>query len=486
MSIRLRLTLLYSAILALTLLAFSGVLYAAQNRYTYNLVVNSISGDAQQMAMAWARMYYELGEHASFPWRMPRSNDDDIPDDMTIPKMLGRRGPQQETLRLLDAQGTALNVVGTSESESLPLDEQDWDHLFAGESWGQIADVEDVRVFVFNQPVIVEDELIGVVQISRSLADRDHSLRSLSGVLMLGIALTTFTAFGIGWIISGATLTPIHKLTQAAQEIGQARDFSSRVEYSGPPDEVGHLAVTFNEMLERLQYGYQQVTHALQVQRDFVADVSHELRTPLTTIRGNLSLLQHDPPLPEAEQDDILSDLTEESERLIRMVRDLLTLARADTGRQLSLGPLAVTPLLEDVCRQARVLAPEREIVYRGDEVLHAQANEDALKQVLLILLDNALKHADGAVYVEVSPETNWVVICVRDEGPGMSPELQSRIFDRFYRGDASRSTPGFGLGLSIAHALTEAQEGMLVVESERGLGSSFVIKLALVEVLDH
>ena len=327
---------------------------------------------------------------------------------------------------------------------------------------------------------MVNSKVIGIVQVARSLADLDRSLRSLRATLLLGSALTTIIAFGIGWALSGVTLRPIQRITQTAQEIGESRDFSSRVEHKGPNDELGRLATTFNAMLERLQDAYQQVAHALQVQRDFVADVSHELRTPLTTIRGNLALLQRQPSIPQTEHDDVLNDLIDESERLSRLVTDLLTLARADAGRKLDLQPVAIASLVDDVCRQARLLAPEREIIWDGvsDDTLHVQASEDALKQVLLILLDNAIKHAKGPIQVHLDKSDSQVVMRVQDNGPGISPAIQQRLFDRFHRGDTARSTPGFGLGLSIARTLTEGQQGTLAVESNLGKGSVFTITL--------
>jgi signal transduction histidine kinase len=158
--------------------------------------------------------------------------------------------------------------------------------------------------------------------------------------------------------------------------------------------------------------------------------------------------------LPRGEQEDILDDLTGESDRLIRLVNDLLTLAHADAGRRLKRERVELAPLVKDVCRQAQVLDPEREIVFEsppahgaGPSVL---GDRDALKQVLLTLLDNAMRHA----------------------------ELCQRVFDRFSRGDTSRSTPGFGLGLSIAKALVEAQGGSIGVESRIGQGSTFTVTL--------
>ena len=218
--------------------------------------------------------------------------------------------------------------------------------------------------------------------------------------------------------------------------------------------------------------------------------MSHELRTPLTTIRGNLALLSRVPTPPRAEREDILDDLTGESERLIRLVNNLLTLARADAGRRLKSEPVTLVPMLEDICRQAQVLDPEREIVLdcsleavragtgKGADGLVLQGDRDALKQVLLTLLDNAIKHAQGAIHVWLDASDQQATIHVQDSGPGMPPELCERVFDRFYRGDASRSTPGFGLGLSIAKVLVEAQGGSIVVESALGVGSTFAVTL--------
>lgn len=480
MSIRLRLTLLYSLILALTLMTFSAVLYAAQSRYTLNLVRNDLEKSADPIVNGLTHAQRDFG------WRMPFAGmaqregpEGEQARQVLQPLMRERRS--RDLVRILDTEGVVmlLNLPMLDETADLPLSQEGLVHLKNGEVWEEIAHDAEGRLFIYNQPVIVNDNVVGIVQFSRSLADRDRALRSLGVTLLAGSALTILIAFGAGWTLSGVTLRPIHRITETAREIGASRDFASRVAHTGPNDELGRLATTFNAMLERLQDAYQQVAHALQVQRDFVADVSHELRTPLTTIRGNLTLLQRRPSIPQAEQDDILGDLISESERLSRLVTDLLTLARADAGRKLDLAPVPLAPLVDDVCRQAHMLAPEREIACTGGDNAVVQANEDALKQVLLVLLDNAIKHGKGAVHVAVEERDREVALRVQDDGPGMSPEMQQRLFDRFQRGDASRSTPGFGLGLSIARALIEGQQGSITVESDLGKGSAFTIALA-------
>jgi signal transduction histidine kinase len=490
MSIRLRLTLLYSIILALTLMLFSAMLYAAQARYTLNIVRQDLSKVAHPIARMLERADRALIEGPqSFP---PGNFQNDQARQLMQPFMRNVR--VQDTVRLLDPSGVPFDLAINEDTADLPLSLKGLVRLRRGLVWMEIAQSEEGRMLIYNQPALVNGQLVGIVQISRSLKDRDRSLRSLRVALLAGSLITTLVAFGIGWGLAGVTLRPIHRITQTAREIGQAQDFSSRVEHKGPNDELGRLARTFNSMLAHLEDAYQQITHALHVQRDFVADVSHELRTPLTTIRGNLALLQRDPPLPTAEQEDILSDLIAESERLSRLVSDLLTLARADTGRsKLTAARVDVQSLIDEVCRQARLLAPNREVTCESVDDLTVMANEDALKQVMLILLDNAAKHAHGPIRVTLRdgfPSTSaeaqssnfgddlnhFVAIRVKDHGPGMSPELQARIFDRFYRGDVSRSTPGFGLGLSIAQALIQAQQGHIEVKSAIGEGSTFTV----------
>jgi len=475
MSIRLRLTLLYSIILAFTLIAFSTVLYVIQSRYSLRIVRNDLAQTALPLALGLARAQSDLGWRVPFPGMIQREGPEGEQARQALQPLV-REGRRRDVINFLDADGTPLHLPNNEASEKLPLSPVGLKRLQAGQVWVEIAHDQEGRLFIFNQPVIVKNEVVGMVQLARSLADLDRSLRSLRATLLLGSTFTILIAFGIGWTLSGVTLRPIQRITETAREIGESRDFSSRVEHKGPNDELGRLTTTFNAMLERLQDAYQQVAHALQTQRDFVADVSHELRTPLTTIRGNLDLLQRQPPIPRTEQDDILNDLISESERLSRLVTDLLTLARADAGRKLELTPVALAPLVDDVCRQARLLAPERDITCTGEGNLTVQANEDALKQVLLILLDNAIKHAKGPIHVILDACGDQIIVQVRDSGPGMSPAIQQRLFDRFHRGDTARSTPGFGLGLSIARALTEGQHGTLSVESDVGKGSTFTI----------
>jgi two-component system, OmpR family, sensor kinase len=483
MSIRLRLTLLYSSILALTLILFSGVLYAVQARSSMGIIAQDLRQSAEAMVRAWARFHRGM-EMGMGPPRDPR--DLGYRDEaQRFIQAVVREEIGRDLVQMLDKNGEPLPLPVNQNADAFSISARALAEMQKGTVVRDIAQQAGTRWLVYNVPVVAgivpggEENVVGIVQVARPLADRDRSLRALGMALVLGSLSTTLIAFGIGWFLAGTTLRPIQRITQTAEAIGEARDFSSRVDYEGPQDELGRLAMTFNTMLARLEQAYQQVAHALQVQRDFVADVSHELRTPLTTIRGNLTLLRRDPPLPVAEQADVVEDLSEESERLIRLVQDLLTLARADAGRALDLSPVDVGPLVHDVCRQARILAPARSIVCEAASGSPVVANEDALKQVLLILVDNAIKYGEGPIQVTLDAAGAEVGIRVKDEGPGIPPAMEARLFDRFHRGDVSRSTPGFGLGLAIAQSLVEAQDGRIEVESVVGKGSTFTVWLS-------
>jgi two-component system OmpR family sensor kinase len=360
----------------------------------------------------------------------------------------------------------------------LPLSDDALEAARDGETWMETATVDGERVLIYTVPILVEGQLSEILQMGRSLTTRDQSISALGGNLLLAGIVAIVVAFGLGWVLAGMSLRPIHRLTQTAETIGAERDFSRRVAHTGPDDEVGRLAKTFNAMLSEWQAAYQQVGQALEMQRRFVADVSHELRTPLTTLNGNVELLRREPPISTEDRSEVLSDMASESKRLIRLVNDLLALARADAHRPHQSEPVPIKPLVEEVCRQARLLAPDRQIACDRLPALAAMGQGDALKQVLLILLDNALKHAEGPITVACEVMERRVTVSVRDSGPGIDPELLPQLFERFSRGRVPGDDDGTGLGLAIAKALVEAQGGTLTIGSQPGEGSVFSVSL--------
>ena len=470
MSIRLRFTLLYTFILALTLTIFGFALYTLQAQDMLRPLKLDLRLGASKLAEASLRTDSRLvPPEEDFP--RPPSPFDEFSNEQTFQTF-----PEREIGRILDANGNLVSSPFGRQEDALPLSVEGLQAVQNQQDWYETATISDEEMLIYSRPVIVNNEVVYIVQAARPLTERNRTLQSLATTYIIAGLLTVLVAFGIGWILSGITMQPIHRITQTAQKIGDERDFTRRVDYTGPSDEVGQLASTFNSMLSRLQDAFQKVEHSLQMQRDFVADVSHELRTPLTTLRGNLGLLRRNPP-PE-EQTDILGDMVDESDRLIRLVNDLLLLARADAGRNLAKESVDISSLLEETCRQARQLDSQRGISLDAAPSLKVMGDRDAIKQVLLIALDNALKHSSGDVNVIAQKNGAQVEIRVQDFGEGIPPEKLDHVFERFYRGDEDSVIPGFGLGLSIAKSLVDGMQGAIDIKSETGKGSIMVIHL--------
>jgi len=461
-SIRLRLTLLYSLILILTLLAFSFAIYGIQLRSTTLSLEHRLTEEAQRLAKARQFMLVN-GDQSPLPW----------PRDMPAYRR-PRPGPIVRQVRSPDGTIT----IDPEGHPTLPLSDAGLQAVRSGRSWAEAATVENEPFLISSEPVVVGGQVREIVQLAQSLADAERYLSALRANLLIASGITTLIAFGVGWVLAGLVLRPIHSITRTARSIGADRDLSRRVHSGNPNDEIGQLATTFNAMLAELQTTYQQVDEALQMQRQFVADMSHELRTPLTTLHGNIELLRRAPPISAEDRTEILSDMAAESQRLIRLVRDLLTLARADARLPLHSESVRLPPLVEEVCSQARLLDPARAITCDPTPNVAVLADAYALRQVLLILLDNAIVHTDGPIRVAARVAGESVVVSVRDEGPGIPAEIQPRIFERFYQRARGDKEAGSGLGLSIARSLVEAQNGHIAVESEVGAGSVFTVTL--------
>ncbi len=456
LSIRLRLTLLYSAILALALTLFGAALYITS--------ANIVLDEAKQALTTEAKAFNAaLHIEQSGIVRPPSGVITDPHTYIQIRNLDGTVVPLQPGSQ---ATSITLPFITAAEQQSVLQGEDVPVHTVT---------IGGEQMLLYSVPIVpyFAQRVVGIVQVARPLQDAYGPLDTLRPVLFLGGVLATLLAFGAGWLLAGTALRPIARITRTARDIGEARDFGRRVAYSGPPDEVGRLATTFNTMLVGLQEAY-------QVQRRFVADASHELRTPLTSIRGNLGLLQREPPISDVDRHEVLADLASESERLSRLVSDLLTLARTDAGRQLRRESVLVAPLLADLSRRLAASYPGRPIRCEGGDGVAVEGEPDALTQVLLILLDNALKFTppDGQVSVVTTLMDGRVSIAVRDTGPGIAPEALPRVFERFYQGDAARAGTGTGLGLSIAKALVEALHGTISLESEPGCGSAFTVTL--------
>jgi len=445
MSIRLRLALLFSIILALTLAVSAGLLYVSVSRLTLGVQKDALEDDYRTIASSRG---FEL-DHLELPRGKPSS-----------PEMLAQTR---------SADGTIVDTSDNLGNVELPLSDERLDDVLAGESSTQTITIGGNRFLVYSKGVSERGGPAGVLQVARSLAETDQTLATLRNSLLVGIAAVTLAAFGLGWVLAGTALRPIDRVGQAAKRIGDARDFRQRIDDTGPRDEIGRLASTINGMLVELEAAHNQTERALVAQRRFVADASHELRTPLTTIRGNLELLQRDPPIPDDEQAAVLVDIIGETERLTRLANDLLTLERADAAWPMPVEPTPIRPVIEEVVRQARALDPDREIVIDDIPDVAVRANRDAVKHT----------PTGAPVVVGATANVAEASVSVRDQGQGIPTEAAPHLFERFYRGAEQRSGAGVGLGLAIARALVESQRGRITVGSQPERGSTFTITFA-------
>ncbi|MEW1836380.1 ATP-binding protein [Nonomuraea angiospora] len=306
------------------------------------------------------------------------------------------------------------------------------------------------------------------------LYDR-HRDEIVDAVRVLGLsALAALALAGAaGWFVAGRVLAPVRLIGQTAEQISDSTDLTRRLDVPGD-DDVAALAATFNHMLDRLE-------NAFVVQRHFMDDAGHELRTPITVIRGHLELMGDDP----RDRAETLDLVTDELDRMNRIVEDLLTLARAEQPGFLDIHDVEVADLTVSVVAKARALGTRR---WRVDEVAEARvpADRQRLTQALMQLVANAVRHTtdDDLIAVGSAVRDGWVELWVRDSGPGVAPAERERIFGRFVRGAGRAVTyEGAGLGLAIVRSIAEAHGGNVKVTEAQGGGARFVMSIPLWEL---
>jgi signal transduction histidine kinase len=297
-------------------------------------------------------------------------------------------------------------------------------------------------------------------------------------VLIIGSAAAMVIAGLAGWISTHQALNPLEAVTQTALQITRADDLSRRIPYEGSPDdEVGQLITAFNQTLGRLE-------NLFNTQRRFIADVGHELRTPLTVIRGNVDLMRR----MNCTDEESMDSIENEVDRLTRMVGDLLLLAQAESGKlPLVKTTVELDSLVLEVLSQMRILAKDRVQLKLGDfDQVLVCGDQDRLKQVLLNLVGNAIKYTPpgGEVIVGLGKAENKARLTVSDSGPGIPQEDLPHIFERFYRGEKSRTRSrdgkGYGLGLSIAYWIVRNHGGQIEISSKEPVGTTFCVWLPL------
>ena len=377
-------------------------------------------------------------------------------------------------IRILDAQGVVL-VDSQQEEQGANLQA---DPLVIQALAGQYASHTDQAsrereaAMHLALPVMIEDKLVGIVYLSQPLRDVIAVLRDLRTRWLLSMAIALFLSAAVGLLLSQAIARPLRRLTAAAGAVAQGQ-LDQQVPIRSR-DELGRLSWAFNEMTARLRA-------ARQMQIDFVANVSHELRTPLTAVKGLVETLRDGAVDDRQVRDRFLETIESETDRLIRLVKDLLLLSRADSeALNLQRGPVDLAQLARATTARLASQAEAQGLVLQvaaSSTSPPAWADPDRIEQVLVNLLDNAIKYScpGGTVTIGVDGGGGQSVqVRVQDEGIGIPAEDLAHIGERFYRADKARSRArgGSGLGLAIARALVQAHGGQLWLESREGQGT--------------
>ncbi|TMF04697.1 MAG: HAMP domain-containing histidine kinase [Chloroflexi bacterium] len=448
MSLRLRLALFGAAVVALALVLF-GVL-------VYTLLARSVTNNQDTQLRARARQAASATNIA----------------DLSPHPLIAAADLKNSTdvyVEVLDPSGVALYATAMLDGAPPPVPDgllpQATAHNGAFATEGDAGRGTELRLYA--QPFAG-----GYVIAGQSTRVPASNLSGVVVFLIISAVPALLAALIASWLVAGRALRPLRIVASTAGDIASTKDFSRRLTVGRRGDEVALLSAGFNRMLAALE-------GALDAQRRFVADASHELRTPLATIQGNAGLLAIGPNVDENVRRAAAADIVGESERMARLTDRLLTLARADSGLDLQLAPVHLAPLAEEVVRQAATVHADLNLTTELSD-LAVYGDEDALRQLLWILLDNAGRHARSKISVGVRAEDGWARLIVADDGPGVPPDERERVFERFYKADPSRRHGGAGLGLAIARWIADQHNGRIVAADGPDGGAGFFVDLPL------
>lgn len=452
--LRIRLTLWYTASLALILFLFALFLYLQLER---SLLTQVDMG----LEIAAAQAFINLDQEGG---RLAFQNVDE----------------NRETLRLLN-DDIVIYLLAPDGSAWGRLGSPDEAPMIGTPTAGyttMLADKEQWRVY--NRPVSI-GRAAGWLQVVQELEPVEQTLQSLLRQIVFGLPVALVLAGVGGFFLASRALRPIDQITRTAQDIN-VNDLHQRINYTGPADEVGRLATTFDHMLARLETAFER-------ERRFTGDASHELRTPLTALKGRIGVTLGKPRQRTAYV-ETLQEMEQQVDRLIRLSSDLLFMARLDQRQyDESSERIVLCDFMGAIVAQVRPLAEANSIDLTenipADIVIQGQT--DLLIRLFLNLLDNAVKYTpvNGRVTIQAQKQGQNVQIAISDTGPGIAAEHLPYLFERFYRVEGARTRrrehngqAGAGLGLAIAHEIVRAHGGNLSVESEVGQGTIIIVEL--------
>jgi signal transduction histidine kinase len=452
-SLRLRLTLLYSTLMGGILLVISAAVIIVVTALLFNTIDNRLE-DAQRTIVFHNKLKVdELGKVKL------SLKSTDISSDVYV-QVWGPDGELQSSF-----------PEGFADKPFAP------DALHVDGSIYQDKDTSNGHFRVLSILLQWGGRKLAVMQVASSLEVVDTARKDLTDVLSIIWVVAVLFSGIVVWFTLGQTLKPLEAITETVEQINRADDLSRRIPYLGSEnDEIGNLVSSFNQTLERLEALFTS-------QQRLLADVSHELRTPLTVIKGNADLMRR---MKSFDEESLMS-INQEAGRLTRLVGGLLLLAQAESGKlALNMNRVELDLLITEVFQEMSILAGSK-VRVRLNEIdqVYVSGDRDRLKQVFINLVANAIQYTPqgGEVFLSLEKIGEQARVICRDTGPGISAEDLPHIFERFYRAEKSRTrreTTGFGLGLSIANWIVERHGGRIEVNSQEGKGTTFAIWLPL------
>jgi two-component system OmpR family sensor kinase len=386
---------------------------------------------------------------------------------------------RRQMLAIYDGSGRLLAEEGDDDTLAFtmpPLETIPGDDLLLL-TVGEIKDDDDRHRLAVRLVTVPPAGTKYIVVVGNALEPTDEELEWLREILGYVVPIALILAGLGGWFLARQSLSPVVAMAERARRIG-AENLSERLPVANPHDELGRLAETFNELLGRLEASLVQ-------QRQFMADASHELRTPVATTRTAASVALQQPHRDEFDYRETLAIVEQQAARLSRVVDDMFTLARADAGNYpVRTVPMYLDEVVDEVVRAGRVLAATRQVSIELTAAGSASfvGDEDLLRRLVGNLVDNAVRHAPAGSTVHVALEraSSGYAITVSDSGPGIPPDAQPHLFERFYRGDAARGRGaggdgGAGLGLALSRWIAQIHRGDLrLVRSSAAEGTTF------------
>ena len=461
-SIRSRLTAWYVTLLAIILILFSVLLNYFLAKRLHESVDNSLTVSATVVATS-ATM---------------RLGNSPLPGLNQLFEQFMNQGNLNKFYRIYDGSGNVGSRSKNISASQFPLSQGAYADALEGKNSYETFTVGGQQpIRVITMPILLEGKLINLVQVGTSLEAVQETLRNLKIFLFTAVPSVLILAALFARFMARRALKPISRIIDTAREIGQGQELSKRIPVLKIKDELGQLALTFNEMMNRLENSFAQM-------RQFSSDASHELRTPLTVLKGQNELILSKQRKPEEYQEVISSNL-EEINYMSKVLEDLFVLSKSDENQvNLDYKPVDLRALVEEVCKHAEILAEEKniKIIIIFLEPIEIKGDEVRLRQMVWNVLQNGIKYTQqgGELKISLQNEGDFALLTIQDTGIGIPEEDLPLIFNRFYRVDKARTRDegGSGLGLSICRQIAEAHKGKIEVESKLGVGTRFKIRL--------